>query len=44
MLLIDFTAPLSWRAGILRIVLSLAGALLALLLDSCCFRPGSSTG
>ncbi|WP_329260706.1 FUSC family protein [Actinoallomurus sp. NBC_01490] len=40
MLLIDFTAPLNWRAGILRIVLSLAGALLALLFAQLLFPAG----
>ncbi|GLY73841.1 FUSC family protein [Actinoallomurus iriomotensis] len=40
MLLIDFTAPLNWQAGILRIVLSLAGALLALLFAQLLFPAG----
>lgn len=40
MLLIDFTAPLNWRAGILRVVLSLAGALLALLFAQLLFPAG----
>ncbi|MCO5995724.1 FUSC family protein [Actinoallomurus rhizosphaericola] len=40
MLLIDFTAPLNWRAGILRVVLSLAGALLAMLFAQLLFPAG----
>jgi uncharacterized membrane protein YccC len=40
MLLIDFTASLNWRAAILRIVLSLAGALLALLFAQLLFPAG----
>lgn len=40
MLLIDFTAPLDWRTGILRIALTLAGALLALLFAQLLFPAG----
>jgi hypothetical protein len=41
-LLIDFTAPLNWMAGLLRIALALAGALLALVFARLLFRAGTA--